>query len=89
MSKPRKQHAAQSGYISERMNPFVRGTKVVIYLASEQDIDADGCKYAVVCHAHGSIVGTTSIPKAREIFVQPDSFCDDCRELASFGKETA
>lgn len=77
----RKQHSDELGYIAERVNPYVAGTKVVIYKAAEQGIDAWGHKYAVVCDAHRQIGGTDSVPKAREFMKQPEEFCTDCRTL--------
>ena len=76
----RKVHNDEEGYIAERMNPFIR-QKVVIYLAEEQGIDVDGMRYAVVCDAHGTLVGETSIPRARLAMKRPDNFCDECRKL--------
>ena len=75
----RKQHSGECGYIAERMNPHVPGTKVVIYRAADQGIDdADG-KYAVVCDAHSTVDHTTSIPNARSLMKAPETFCLDCR----------
>ncbi len=76
----RKVHNDEEGYIGERMNPFIR-QKVVIYYAEHQGIDAGGQKYAVVCDAHGTIVGESSLPKARISMKNPDNFCDSCRKL--------
>ncbi len=77
----RKQHNKDAGYVAERKNPYVSDKKVVIYIAAEQGIDVDG-KYAVVCDAHGTMVGETSLSKARFTMKSPDSFCDGCRQLA-------
>ncbi len=78
----RKQHSRDSGYIAERMNPWIPGQKVVIYIAAEQSIDTSGAgRYAVVCVAHGTWAGTTSIPKARQLMKAPEEFCLDCRGL--------
>ena len=38
----RKIHSEDYGYIAERMNPFFKGSKVVIYIAEEQGIDTVG-----------------------------------------------
>lgn len=78
----RKQHNQDAGYIAERMNPFVPGTKVVIYIAAEQGIDAWGDKYAVVCDAHSNIGGRTNLPEARHFMKNPCDFCQDCRAIA-------
>ncbi len=77
----RKRHSDEAGYIAERMNPIVPGSKIVIYEASEQLIDVDGKRYAVVCDAHGTIAGDTSLPRARASMKAPWNFCDDCRAL--------
>ena len=71
-------HSGESGYIAKRMNPNVLGGKVVIYIATEQGIDADGNKYAVVCDAHSKIGGTTSLPMARVMMKEPKLFCKSC-----------
>ena len=76
---PRKLHNEEPGYIAERTNPYVPGTKVAIYIAADQGIDAWGNKYAIVCDAHGNIGGATSVPAAREMMKEPDIFCLNCR----------
>ncbi len=78
---PRKIHSTEPGYIAERMNPFVPGQKVVIYEGEAQGIDVAPDKYAVVCDAHSTVCGTSSIPKARVLMKQPDEFCEGCTEL--------
>jgi len=76
----RKQHNTEPGYVAERMNPYVPGSKVVIYVGALQEIDVEG-KYAVVCDAHGTTSGATSVPKARLAMKDPALFCDECRNL--------
>ncbi len=76
----RKKHADDAGYIAERMNPFVKGQKVVIYLAEEQGIDID-YKYAIVCDAHSTIGGSKSLKDARSVMKNPHNFCEECQEL--------
>ena len=78
----RKQHSLDAGYIAERMNPHVPATKVVIYTAAEQHIDTVGQKYAVVCDAHSTHGGTTSIPRARVLMKRPEEFCLACRGIS-------
>jgi hypothetical protein len=51
---------------------------VVIYVAEQQSIDS-GAKYAVVCDAHKTIAGATSIPAARIMMKHPE-FCEACME---------
>lgn len=77
----RKRHNKEPGYIAERMNPYVPGTKVVIYRACEQRLCNSGGKYAVVCDAHGTIDNTTNIPWARKLMRLPDEFCLGCRAI--------
>ena len=76
-----KIHSHEAGYIAERLNPFIPGEKVVIYRANEQGIDVGIFKYAVVCDAHDTVVGESSIPKARMSMKRPDNFCDECRRF--------
>lgn len=78
----RKQHNQSAGYIAERMNPFLPGKKVVIYLAAELNMDVGGNKYAVVCIAHNTLVGVPSIPRARIAMKNPDEFCEECSALS-------
>lgn len=75
-----KKHSKEPGYIAERKNPFITSEKVVIYYADKQGIDVGENKYAVVCNAHGTIIGTTNIPKARSLMKYPE-FCEECMEL--------
>ena len=75
----RKIHSHEAGYIAERMNPFIDGQKVVIYRAEEQGLDVGDFKYAVVCDAHGTLCGTSSVPDARMLMKRPDNFCEECQ----------
>ena len=77
----RKQHNLEAGYVAERMNPLVPGTKVTIYVAKEQGIDVGPDKYVVVCDIHGSVVGVSSIPKSRQFMKDPAAFCIYCLEI--------
>jgi len=80
----RKRHSLEAGYIAERRNHLIPGlvaVKVTIYVAAEQGIDVAGSRYAVVCDAHGTLCGATSMPKARQLMKQPEAFCLQCREL--------
>ena len=81
---PRKVHNTEPGYIAERKNPYLHPKatqKVVIYIAAEQGIDVGDCKYAVVCDAHGTICGATSIPSARTLMKSVE-FCEECMRIA-------
>ena len=80
---PRKRHNLEAGYRAERMNPHAPGHKVTIYDAAAQHLDAGGLRYAVVCDAHGTIVGESSMPGARASMKAPENFCDECRKLAT------
>ena len=77
MSK-RKPHNADAGYVAERIYK-PSGSHVVVYRAADQGIDAGGYKYAVVCSLHATIVGESSIPRARRVMECPD-FCEACME---------
>lgn len=74
----RKPHNRDAGYIAERRNPL-SGGHTVIYHAEQQGIDAGG-RYAVVCDAHGTICGTSSVPKARSLMKSAE-FCEHCMAL--------
>lgn len=76
----RKPHNGDAGYICELIFKPSR-SHIVIYIATEQGIDAGGDKYAVVCSVHGAIVGVPNLPKAREIMKCAD-FCEDCMTAA-------
>ena len=78
----RKRHSHEAGYIAERMNPHDGKTKVVIYEAAEQGIDVGGLRYAVVCKAHGTTCGATSVPKARPLMKSVE-FCGRCMDSAT------
>ena len=75
MSK-RKPHNMDSGYVAERIY-HASGSHIVIYVASKQQIDAGGAKYAVVCSQHGTICGASSVPRARVLMKYPE-FCEAC-----------
>ncbi len=72
--RKRKPHNQDAGYIAEKL---YRGSHIVIYRADDQGIDVGGKKYAVVCSAHGTIVGETSVPQARLSMKHPQ-FCAEC-----------
>jgi hypothetical protein len=77
----RIEHRNEPGWIAERKNPYVKGSKVVTYLAMEQGIDVGGQRYAVVCNAHGTIMGSRSIKDAKIMMRYPDNFCEGCIEI--------
>lgn len=78
---PRKIHSSEPGYVAERRNPYAPG-KVTIYIAELQGIDVAPDKYAVVCDAHATLVGVSSIPKARQFMKYPE-FCEECMGAAA------
>ena len=57
------------------------GTVTEIFIASEQDLDVFGAKYATVCRDHGTLCGAETLAKARVLAVWPDEFCEDCMKL--------
>ena len=72
----RKPYNDNAGYIASRHNEINNGW-VVIYVAAEQGIDVGVDKYATVCCLHGTICGTSSVPKARPFLKFPE-FCEEC-----------
>ena len=75
MSK-RKPHNNEAGYIAEKIFKPSR-SHIVIYRAVDQGIDVGPYKYAVVCSLHGTMVGTSNIPRAR-INMKYPAFCEEC-----------
>lgn len=80
MSK-RKPHNEDSGYVAEKIFKQT-GSHIVIYIAAEQGMDVGDNKYAVICSLHNTMVGTTSLPKARPAMKHPD-FCESCMAAAN------
>jgi len=76
-------HKGDAGFVAERDNPFAPGTKVVVYKAAQQGIDVGPDRYAVVCDAHGSILGDSSAKAARSDMAHPAEFCEGCRARAA------
>lgn len=72
----RKPHNQDAGYVCERIYKPT-GSHIVIYVAEAQGIDVDGAKYAIVCSKHSTLVGATSVPKAR-VFMKSAEFCEEC-----------
>jgi hypothetical protein len=75
----RKPHNHLAGYVAERRNPFTEGY-VVIWEAEAAGIDVEA-RWAVTCEAHGTIVGETSVARARLSMKRPDNFCEFCVRL--------
>ena len=72
----RKPFNDRAGYKASKRSGANRGW-CCIYIAADQGIDVDGCKYAVVCETHGTICGATSMPKARSLMKSVE-FCEQC-----------
>jgi len=79
----RKPYNDRAGYVCSRRSGKGRGW-VVVYEAELQGLDVDGCRYAVVCEAHGTIVGSRSLKDAR-VLMKSVEFCEAC--MAPGGKE--
>lgn len=70
----RKPHNQDAGYVAEKI---FNGSHIVIYIASEQGIDVDGNKFAVVCSKHSTIVGVSNQKDSRILMKYPE-FCEEC-----------
>lgn len=81
MSK-RKPFNSCAGYVASRKNPLT-DVHNVIYIASEQGIDADK-KYVTVCEAHHQMIASTSIPKARIDMKDAVQWCSGCQDIMMF-----
>jgi len=73
----RKPFNDRAGYVASKKNPFT-GISNVIYVASEQGIEADG-KYITICEGHKQMIGSSSIPKARIDMKDASQWCSDCQ----------
>lgn len=69
-----------AGYVSSRRNK-INGHWATIYRADDAALDAGGERYAVVCEAHSSVVGQSSITKARHFTKYPEH-CEECMKDA-------
>lgn len=76
----RKPFNDRAGYVASKKNPLTN-TSNVIYIASEQGIDAEG-KYITVCEGHGTMISSTSVPNARIDMKDASEWCSTCRALA-------
>jgi hypothetical protein len=76
----RKPFNDRAGYIASRKNPLTN-IHNVIYIATEQGIDADG-KYITVCEAHGQMVSSANIPNARVDMKDAIKWCSNCADIA-------
>lgn len=65
----------EAGHVAEAVYP-ASGSRIVVYVASEQGIDC-GARYAVVCSAHATILGESSLRSARRTMRHPE-FCEAC-----------
>jgi hypothetical protein len=76
----RKPFNVNAGYVASRKNPLTNSSNV-IYIAAEAGIDAQD-KYVTVCEAHGLMVSSTSIPKARIDMNDATQWCSACQAVA-------
>jgi len=79
MKSNRKPFNDRAGYVASRKNPLT-GIHNVIYIAKEQGIDCH-MKYVTVCEAHGTMIGSTSIPNARIDMKNASKWCGECIKL--------
>jgi hypothetical protein len=77
----RKPFNERAGYIASLKNSLTN-IHNVIYIASEQGIDADG-KYITVCEKHGQMVSSKNLPNARKSMKDASQWCSKCQELVS------
>lgn len=66
-----------AGYVASRKNPLTN-IHNVIYVASEQGIEADG-KYLTVCEGHKQSISSNSIPNARIDMKDASQWCSGCQ----------
>ena len=66
------------GYVASKKNPAT-GTSNVIYVASEQGMEADG-KYLTVCEGHRQSISSNSISNARIDMKDASQWCTECYE---------
>lgn len=75
-----RKHHHEKGYVDETLNYRVPDGRIVIYISAERGI-CIGSKYAIVCKAHGAIVGAWVLKSARNSMRRPYTFCEECRKL--------
>ncbi len=73
----RKPFNDRAGYVASKINART-GVHNVIYAAAEAGIDADA-RYATVCEAHGCMVSSTTLPKARMDMKDATRWCSSCK----------
>lgn len=73
----RKPFNDRAGYVASKKNP-VTGISNVIYIASEQGIEAEH-KYITVCEGHHTMISSSSIPKARIDMKDASQWCEACQ----------
>lgn len=74
--------AEWAGYVAHAPNKY-SGGETVIVRSKEQGVDVGQERYAVVCDAHGQMVGAPNIRMARRIMAAPYTFCEQCNEQAA------
>lgn len=69
-----------AGYVASKKNPLTN-IHNVIYIASEQGIDATD-KYVTVCECHSTMISAPNMPKARMDMKDASEWCAECKILA-------
>lgn len=62
----------------ERRKTRQTGTVVEIYRADQAGLDVGKASWAVVCAAHGSILGCASLSLAKDQASDPNGWCELC-----------
>ena len=62
----------------ERRKTRQTGTVVEIYRVDQTDFDGGGEPWAVVCAAHGSIIGCSTLSLAKDQASDPNGWCEQC-----------
>ncbi len=76
----KKLHIHGAGYIDEIVNPFARGKRIALYNTKKSGLPFS-YKYAICCHFHSSLVGTSDLEAARFIMKNIHHFCGGCRKI--------
>jgi hypothetical protein len=73
-------HKTDAGFVAEKLYK-PSDSMIVLYVAEEQGLNTGG-KYAVVCSAHGNLIGDRSLQRAKQSMREPSRFCPDCYDAA-------
>lgn len=77
-------HRTDAGFVAEKLYK-PSGSMIVLYRAAEQGLDTGG-RYAIVCSAHGNLIGDSNLQRAKLSMRDPTQFCPDCDSSASGGE---